>query len=219
MATIRAVLADWGHTLFDTAGSVAFLEQWAADHGRLVDRAALERTYRVALDRSRSAEELAKGRDKFPDIHASCWAALWADLEALLPGVTGDLYHFETSAAGWTPFVDTRSFMETLAARGIPLVIVSDVPFDLRPILAHYGLDRFVAHYVLSGERGTVKSEGRLFHIALAAAGVRPDEAIMVGDNPANDGYAVHQGIRTLLLPLVESGAPRGLDQVLLHLE
>jgi HAD superfamily hydrolase (TIGR01549 family) len=137
----------------------------------------------------------------------------------VLPGVADDLYEFETSARGWRPFPDTREFLEALAARRLPLVIVSDVPFDLRPILAHYDLGTFVHEYVLSGEHGSVKADGHLFTLALAAAGVRADEALMVGDNPANDGHAVLHGIRTLLLPLPAPGAERGLRHVLAQLD
>ena len=212
---IKAVLSDWGHTLFDTAGSPDFVRRWARYHGRAGAGECAETLYREALTRSRAPEELAKGRDKSLDVHRRCWLALWSDLEASLPGISGALYEFETSALGWTPYVDTRGFLEALAERRIPLVVVSDVPFDLRPIFAHHGLDHLVHGFLLSGEHGTVKAEGVLFRRALASVGVAPGEAIMVGDNPANDGCAVHEGIRTLLLAPVPSGAPRGLDAVL----
>lgn len=216
---IRAVLSDWGHTLFDTAGSVGFLERWARSHDVEIATERLDSLYRSAFARSRRPEELAKGRDLSPEMHRRCWLDIFSELDAVLPGVAADLYGFETSADGWRPFPDTRMFLEELAARGLPVVIVSDVPFDLRPILAHYGLASLVHDYVLSGEHGSVKSEGRLFSIALEAAGVRADEALMVGDNPANDGHAVLHGIRTLLLPLPAPGAERGLRHVLAQLD
>ena len=147
--------------------------------------------------------------------HRQCWLALWADLEAVLPGCSEALYAFETGSAGWQPYSDTPAFLEALEAREMPLVVVSDVPFDLRPIFEHYGLLRFVHGFFLSGEHGTVKAEGRLFRMALESVGVDPTEALMIGDNPSNDGYAVFEGIRTLLLPLPAPGAPRGLGAVL----
>lgn len=212
---IRAVLSDWGHTLFGTVGSVGFLEQWAAHRGIEVPAAQISARYDEAFARSRSAAELAKGRDLSAARHRECWLALWSDLDALLPGVAADLYTFETSAAGWHPYPDTPSFMTALAAAGVPLVIVSDVPFDLRAIVGHYGLLDYADACFLSGEHGTVKAEGRLFRLALDHLGLRPDEVLMVGDNPSNDGYAVLFGIRTLLLPLPAPGAPRGLADVL----
>ncbi|MEY4373041.1 MAG: hypothetical protein RL219_1810 [Actinomycetota bacterium] len=218
-APTRAVLSDWGHTLFDTAGSVEFLDRWAREHGQEVPVAELGRRYREAFARSRTASELAKGRDLSAERHRGCWLDLWRDIDAVLPGASGDLYEFETGPLGWRPFPDTKAFLEALAAMRIPLVVVSDVPFDLRPIFAHYDLAHLVHSFFLSGEHGTVKAEGELFRLALDSVGVQPNEAIMIGDNPSNDGYAVFSGIPTVLLPLPEPGAPRGLERVLRLIE
>jgi HAD superfamily hydrolase (TIGR01509 family) len=212
---IGAILLDWGHTLFDTAESVDFIVSWSAGRGTPIPVAEARRLWEHARRRSRSAEELAKGRDKNLAIHRSCWTALWSELECRSPGLAAALYEFETSADGWSPYSDTRALLEGLRDRRVPAVIVSDVPFDLRVIFAHYGLDDLVHAYVLSGEYGTIKPELRLFGIALEVAGVTAEEAVMVGDNQVNDGAAIDAGIRTLLLPEVGHGQPRGLGVVL----
>ncbi|MCU1401014.1 MAG: hydrolase [Acidimicrobiales bacterium] len=216
--TVRAVFFDWGHTLFDTAGSVEFVVDWTLRNGGVTDGpsagpdpADVRALWDHARRRSRTPEEIVKGRDKSAAMHRECWLALWSELDARWPGVAAALYEFETSAAGWTPYVDTEEVLRDLHERNMPVVIVSDVPFDLRPILAHYGLDGLVHSFVLSGEHGTIKPELELFRIALQTVGVEPDEVLMVGDNAANDGAAVEIGIRTLLLPAVPSGSPRGL--------
>ncbi len=218
--TVRAVLFDWGHTLFDTAGSTEFIADWSRRNSGVTDGPQLSnddihQMWNEARLRSRSAEELAKGRDLDAATHRACWLALWSELEARWPGVAEALYEFETSAAGWSPYVDTGEVLRELQSRNIPAVIVSDVPFDLRPILAHYGLDGLIHTFVLSGDHGTIKPELELFRIALAAVGVAPEHALMVGDNHINDGAAIDVGIRTLLLPAVPSGAPRGLWSVM----
>jgi len=212
---IKAVLLDWGHTLFDTAGSVDFIVGWARAHGSEIDPNEAHRLWEIARRRSRNAEELAKGRDTSLELHRQCWSELWLDLEASVPGVTEALYEFETTAAGWSPYADTAEVLQALYDRGVPVVVVSDVPFDLRPILAHFGLDHLIRAFVLSGEHGTIKPELRLFGIALDAVGVAAEQALMVGDNHNNDGAAVDAGIRTLLLPHVAHGEPRGLGLIL----
>jgi len=209
--TVRAAFFDWGHTLFDTPGSVEFIVDWSARHGTPIDAEQAGVLWEHARRRSRTPEQMAKGRDLSAAVHRECWTALWAPLDELAPGIANALHGFETSAAGWAPYVDTREVLEELHNRGIPVVVVSDVPFDLRPIFAHYGLGHLVHTYVLSGEHGSVKPELRLFRIALDAVGVRAEEAVMVGDNHTNDGAAVEVGIRTLLLPHVAHGEPRGL--------
>lgn len=212
---IKAVLLDWGHTLFDTPGSVDFIVEWASRNGSPIDHDEARDLWDGARRRSRSAEEIAKGRDKSAALHRACWIALWADLDARLPGIATELYEFETTAAGWSPYVDTGEVLRALADRGVPAVIVSDVPFDLRPILAHYGLADLIHTFVLSGEHGTIKPELRLFGIALEAVGVEAADALMVGDNHINDGAAIDAGIRTLLLPPAAHGEPRGLWAIL----
>ncbi len=213
--SISAVLLDWGHTLFDTPGSVDFIAGFASQQGCVINRDEIYSLWNDARVRSRSADEIAKGRDKSASLHRQCWTSLWAQLEQRCPGVSEVLYEFETSAAGWSPYVDTAAVLTSLSVRRIPVVIISDVAFDLRPILRHYNLDHLVHTYVLSGEHGTIKPELHLFRVALDAVGVTAEHALMVGDNHVNDGAAIDAGIRTVLLPPVSHGAPRGLSVIL----
>lgn len=210
-----AVLFDWGHTLFETGSSLDFVVDWAADHGRPLERRDVEALWEGARILSRMPEELAKGRDLSPELHRSCWLALWTDLDRLCPGIAEALYAHETSAAGWQPYPDAREVLEALAVAGIPVVVVSDVAFDLRPIFDHYEMRHLVRDFVLSGEHGSIKPWGELFRIALETVGVAPARALMVGDNPANDGAATAAGITTLLLPVPATGHPRNLALVL----
>jgi putative hydrolase of the HAD superfamily len=211
----KAVFFDWGHTLFDTASSVDFIVQWAADRGCPLAREEVADLWESARVASRSAQELALGRDKSMEIHHESWTRLWAPIDELCPGAAQALYGHETSAEGWVPFVDTESVLADFQRREVPVVVVSDVPFDLRPIFGHYGLEHYVHTFVLSGEQGTIKPEGRLFQIALDAVALQPRDVLMVGDNQVNDGVAIDSGITTLLLPQVASGRPRGLSTVL----
>jgi putative hydrolase of the HAD superfamily len=213
--SISAVLLDWGHTLFDTPGSVEFIADFASQQGHAISRDEIYTLWNDARVRSRSADEIAKGRDKSASLHRQCWSSLWAQLEQRCPGVSEVLYEFETSAAGWSPYVDTAAVLTNLSERHIPVVIISDVAFDLRPILRHYNLDHLVHTYVLSGEHGTIKPELHLFRVALDAVGVAAEHALMVGDNHINDGAAIDAGIRTVLLPPVAHGSPRGLSVIL----
>lgn len=212
---VKAVLFDWGHTLFDTAGSIDFIVSWSAAAGHPVAADTARRLHADALTRSRTAEELAKGRDKSLAIHHDCWIALWEAFEAVCPGLPEALWEFETTAAGWSPFVDAVGVLSDLADAGIRVAVVSDVPFDLRPIFDHYGIRHLVEEFFLSGEHGVLKAERELFRIALRALDLNPADVLMIGDNNANDGFGVTEGIRTLLLPPVPSGTPRGLDAVL----
>jgi FMN phosphatase YigB (HAD superfamily) len=214
MTPIKGVLLDFGHTLFDTAGSVDFIVEWSGRQGHpITSHDALE-LWDAARVVSRGPAEIAKGRDRTPALHRSCWIDLWQPLDEQCPGLAAALYDFEKGPLGWTPFVDTIAVLGEIHRRGIPMAVVSDVAFDLRPIFEHHGVDPFITTYVLSFERGSIKPDGKLFGIACAEIGVIEADALMVGDNPVNDGVGVTAGVRTLLLPMVPSGTPRGLAAI-----
>ncbi len=217
MRPVRGVLFDFGHTLFDTASSVDFIVQWTTNHGRPLNVADASELWEAARAASRTPAELAKGRDRSAPLHAMCWLDLWADLDAECPGVAAALYDHETGPLGWSPYSDVLGVMAELAAMGVKMAVVSDVAFDLRVLCRYHGIDQFVDAYVLSYERGSIKPDGLLFAQACDELGVGMDEALMVGDNPANDGAGAPAGVRTLLLPMVPSGQPRGLD-IVVHL-
>jgi HAD superfamily hydrolase (TIGR01509 family) len=215
LGQIRAVLFDFGHTLFDTASSVEFIVRKSAALGHPIASGTAESLWLEARDRSRTAEEFAKGRDLSEELHRRCWLDLWSELEARCPGISKPLYEYETSGVGWTPYPDTEPVMRALRDRGVPLAVVSDVGWDLRPVFAHHRLDGYVSTFVMSYQLGVTKPAAVMFHTACGALGVEPHEALMVGDNYRNDGGAADAGARTLLLPLVPSGSLRGLDAVL----
>ena len=215
LRAVRAVFFDFGHTLFDTASSVEFVVRESAALGRPIAPEVAARLWTDGRTRSRSPEEMAKGRDLGPEQHRACWLAIWSDLEALCPGVTARLYEFETSAAGWELYVDVRPVLDELARRGVPLAVISDTGWDLRPLFEHHDVARYFATFVMSYQHGVTKPAPVLFRTACERLGVEPAEALMVGDNHRNDGGAIDAGVRTLLLPLVPSGSPRGLSAVL----
>ena len=211
---ISAVLFDFGHTLFDTASSIDAIVQSASLRDP-IDRDEVTALWTAARDRSRTVEEMAKGRDLGPEQHRACWLALWTELERRIPGISDVLYTYETSAAGWRLYPDARRVLEQLAERRVPMAVVSDIGWDLRPLFDAHGVGHFFTTFVMSYQHGVTKPAPVLFRTACERLGVRPSQALMVGDNFRNDGGASDAGCRTLLLPLVPSGSDRGLDAVL----
>ena len=125
------------------------------------------------------------------------------------------LYEREISAAAWHPFPDTLPVVEALSAAGIPMVVVSDTGWDIRPVLDRHGLLPHFAGLVLSYEHGVAKPAPQLFTAACTLLGVDAEYALMVGDNALTDGGAIESGLRVFLLPPARDTGPRGLDAVL----
>jgi HAD superfamily hydrolase (TIGR01509 family) len=218
MGRFEAVLFDLGDTLIRLAGSgTELLHDAATALGTSLDPAAVDRVWQRVLDRSSSAEELAKGRDLSTERHREVWTALYreAGCEDLAPGLSDGLYELTVSASSWEAFPDTVSTLESVRERGLRIGALSDTGFDLRPALDRLGLLPYLDAVVMSYEQGVCKPAAATFHTACDRLGVRPERTLMVGDNPLTDSGAVTAGLYAFLLPAPPKAGPRGLDHVL----
>jgi putative hydrolase of the HAD superfamily len=88
----------------------------------------------------------------------------------------------------------------------------------LRRVLNHYGLLRYFAHTAFSDETRVRKPDPAIFHGALRALGVAPEEAIHVGDDPVLDVEGARAaGMRVVQVTTasVSTQGPRRPDAVI----
>ena len=218
MGRFEAVLFDLGDTLIRLTGSGAeLLHEAAAGLGLSLDSAAVNRVWQRVLDRGSSAEELAKGRDLSTDRHREVWTELYtqAGCEQLAAGLSDRMYELTVAAESWEAFPDTVPTLRAVRSRGLRVAVVSDTGFDLRPALDRLGLTPYLDAVVMSYEQGMCKPEAAVFRTACDRLGVRPERALMVGDNPLTDSGAVSAGLYAFLLPAPPKSGPRGLEHVL----
>lgn len=211
---LRAALFDFGDTLFRRAGEARAIVELGAEMDCPIDPDAAEAIWRRIHERAKSPEEIARARDLSPEAHRREWTRLFSMADVLVPGMGRALYERETDPQKWVPYPDTVECLERLAARDVPVAVVSDTGWDIRSVFSIRGLDRFVRAWVLSYEHQAVKPATGLFEAACRELGVPCGESLMVGDNPMTDGGAVAAGVPTLILPQVAPGAPRGLSCV-----
>ena len=219
MSQFEAVLFDAGDTLIRLSGSgEALLHRAAATLGvDALDPEEVAEVWSRVLDRSSTAEELAKGRDLSNSRHREVWTALYdaAGCERLAPGLSEELYALTVSAESWEAFPDTLPTLTALRDRGLRVGVVSDTGFDLRPALDLLGLSPFVDTVVMSFEYGVCKPAATVFLTACEQLRVRPERTLMVGDNPLTDSGAVAAGMYVFLLPRPAQTGPRGLGHIL----
>jgi HAD superfamily hydrolase (TIGR01509 family) len=219
VSEFEAVLFDAGDTLIRLSGSgEALLHRAATTLGAdPLDRAEVTRVWQRVLDRSSTADELAKGRDLSTARHREVWTALYdsAGCERLAPGLSDKLYELTVSAESWETFPDTLATLEAVRDRGLRVGIVSDTGFDLRPSLDLLGLTPFVDAVVMSYQYGVCKPAVTVFRRACELLRVPPERTLMVGDNPLTDSGAVAAGMYVFLLPPPAKTGPRGLGHVL----
>ncbi|MFG1927056.1 HAD family hydrolase [Cryptosporangium sp. NPDC048952] len=219
MSEFEAVLFDAGDTLIRLAGSGETLLHGAAanlgvaplDPGEVAD------VWKRVLDRSSTAEEMAKGRDLSEDKHHDVWTALYtsAGIDQLADGLSEALYTLTVAAESWEAFPDTVPTLRTLSERGTKIGIVSDTGFDIRPAMERLGIMTYVDTVVMSFQHGMCKPATPVFLAACDQLEVDPTRTLFVGDNPLTDSGAIAVGMHAFLLPRPNPTGPRGLGHVL----
>ncbi|MGO4613957.1 HAD family hydrolase [Nocardia sp. 2YAB30] len=221
--TIDAVLFDFSGTLFRLEEDETWYEDLTRPDGRAFgvrEKAEIMRRMTAPVGqivRFDAEKQYAwDNRDLDPALHRV------AMLEVLRKsGVPTDedaerLYARLIDPMQWTPYPDTVAVLETLAAQGIPVAVVSNIPFDIRPSFAARGWDRSIQAFTLSYEVGAMKPDPVIFRSALDKLGVPADATLMVGDSAEADGGATALGCRFAQVePLPTTARPDALLGVL----
>lgn len=111
-------------------------------------------------------------------------------------------------------YPDALPTLRGLKELGLRIAVLSDIHFDIRPLLKEQGAGDYIDDYVLSFEHGVQKPDPRLFELALQRSELPPDRVLMVGDRSTHDGAAAESGLVTLLLPPLAAFGARGLSLV-----
>ncbi|MEV4617674.1 HAD family hydrolase [Asanoa sp. NPDC049573] len=218
---VEAVLFDFHGTLAQVEDPVAWVAAAAVACGATLDRGKAT----VLADRLVTAgraggplphrvpvhlAEVWADRDLYPHAHRAAYVGLAETVSTDIEGLADALYDRLLGADGWLPYADTAESLKALRASGVPVAVVSNIGFDIRPHFEAWGLADLVDAFVLSYEVGRCKPDPAIFLRACGALGVDPERALMVGDTPADAG-AVRAGLAALVLPAGDPGAVNGL--------
>ena len=216
MRPIRAVLFDWGDTLFTSPDAARVIVDAAAERGVEVAYADARALWEEIWAAGKTPEELAKGRDLSLELHRAAWTSLFERADRVVPGIAPVLYERVLSQERWLPYRDTEPTLRGLRERAVKIGVVSNVPRELATIFAAHGLDRFIDAFTHSYEVGAEKPDPRIFLAACERLGVDPGETLMVGDHAVADGGAVRAGLDFLhIAGEAAPGGVRGLGVVL----
>jgi HAD superfamily hydrolase (TIGR01662 family) len=96
---------------------------------------------------------------------------------------------------------DVPAVLRALAQAGIRIGLISNTQRCLTSFQSHFELQGLITGTVSSFEHGFMKPHPSIFTAALNRVGVRPDEAVMVGDSIRQDiEGALRAGMRAILL-------------------
>ena len=145
---------------------------------------------RQAIDLDRMIAESIRmhphGADHFEELFARFGVADAREARAAADWYRENRFHglrlFPGVEAVFSTVRDAVSGADPKAAR--PIGIVTNGPTEVqRAKLELLGIDRLVDFILVSEEFGVAKPDPEIFHEALRLAGVRPEEAIFVGDS------------------------------------
>jgi len=220
-----AVLFDFHGTLAQVEDPVQWVRAAAAACGRHLDRAEATALADRLVTAGRAGgppprrvpphlAEVYAERDLYQHAHRAAYVGLAETVPSGVDGLPEALYERLLCPDGWLAYRDTRAILAELHARGVPVAVVSNIGFDIRPLAEALGFAGYIDAYVLSYELGYCKPDPAAFVAACAAIGAEPQHALMVGDTPT-DAAAVLAGCRAYVLPAAPPGAENGLSAVL----
>jgi putative hydrolase of the HAD superfamily len=213
---IQTVTFDVGGTLIRPWPSVGHVyAEVAVRHGLRVEAATLDRQFAVAWRRLRAFNH---GREE--------WAALVDEsFEGCVPEPPSatffpEIYERFGEAAAWHIFDDVLPALNTLAAHGLNLGIISNWDDRLGPLLERLGLIKYFQAVIISCDVGFTKPSPVIFEHAAKKLGVAPELMLHVGDSSAADVEgARNAGYSALLLDRSQPGDNAGRIASLRELE
>ncbi|WP_432170178.1 HAD family hydrolase [Streptomyces sp. 1222.5] len=161
-------------------------------------------------------EALWRERDLTAERHRAAFTALTREAKLPSPELAEALYDRSQVSGAWQPYPDTEETLHALRGRGIPVAVVSNIGWDMRPVFRDHGIDDLVDAYFLSFECGVEKPDPRIFQMACDQLEVPPGDVLMVGDDRVTDAGAGALGCRVHLVdPLPVDQRPSALAEVL----
>lgn len=187
---IKAVFFDAAGTLFGVNGSVGEIyAHLARAHGKEIAAADLEAGFRRSFANAPAMAFPGAPPEQLPALEKQWWRdVVWNVFAPLGPfprftDYFDALFARFAEADAWALYPETLEVLTALQARGLLLGVISNFDSRLFGLLQGLGLARFFAPVVISIQAGAAKPEAAIFHQALAYHGLRPDEALHIGDS------------------------------------
>jgi putative hydrolase of the HAD superfamily len=206
---VKVAFFDAAGTLFETRDPVgASYARIAQRHGVAATaeqvNAAFRRVFHnaegLAFGQGHSPDELRRlERNWWREIVAKTFAGLgtFSDFDAYFE----ELFSFFADPSNWRADPEAAPMLDALKRRGFALGLISNFDYRLYGIMRGLDLARFFDSITISSEAGFAKPSPRLFEAALDKYGVKPEEAIHVGDSEHLDvAGASAAGIAAILI-------------------
>jgi HAD superfamily hydrolase (TIGR01509 family) len=195
LADLDAVTIDGYGTLLQLVDPIPKLRALLPERSR----ETLEAAFRAEAEYY--VEHAVEGKDD------QSLARLWASCTDVFNGAAGSaltsaeyngVFEFEVLPG-------VRQAVAALRARGLALAVVANWDFSLHRHLGEHGLNSWFDTVITSAETGLTKPDPGPFRAALERLGVRPERALHIGDQPADEEGARAAGMHFAAAPLTDA--------------
>lgn len=217
MTAITTLCFDVGNTLLSCDPSPAEIYAEALSRrGREVTPEQVEPVFAGAW--AQFQEQSPPGIDRYgshPGGERMWWGAFLREVLAKLDHdaswepLLDELYTSFSRPEAWKLYPETQSTLQESRRRGLRLAVISNWDRRLPEILDGLGLTSFFDTISVSSIEGAEKPAAAIFERTLERIGVRPGEAIHVGDSPLED-YDGSQGVGMVPVLIDRPGAFAG---------
>ncbi|MDJ0395465.1 HAD family hydrolase [Rhodococcus sp. G-MC3] len=220
---IQAVIFDFSGTLFRLDEDDSWFDGVTHSDGTPVDghhAAELMRRLTAPVGEVVEFDDASRyawrNRDLDPALHRQAYLHVLRESGIDDPAQADAVYGRVLDPFCWTPYPDTAEVLKLLAAKSIPVAVLSNIAFDIRPAFDALGVSEYISEFVLSYEVGFVKPQQEIFRYATEKLGVVPSRTLMVGDSEEADGAARDIGCAFALVePVHTSLRPDALRKAL----
>jgi HAD superfamily hydrolase (TIGR01509 family) len=199
--TIRGVLIDFSGTLFRLEISGTWLpdheDEERAQHLMQVMTAPVGPSTHLPVHLAAEWQR----RDLDPEVHRRVYTESLRQAGLTEEGLAEQGYLRMLDPASWSVYPDVRAALDRLRDARIPVAVVSNIAWDIRPIFERVGIADLVTEFVLSYQEGSIKPDEKLFRIACDRLGVDPADTLMIGDSAEADGGAAVLGCTVEIIP------------------
>jgi putative hydrolase of the HAD superfamily len=213
---IKAVFFDAAGTLIKPARRVGeSYASVASKYGIAVAPADITERFRSCFDGSPPLAFPGALDSAIPALERQWWKDLvvrvlepWGPFDRF-DEYFAELFEYFAGSAAWALYPDARETLGALKQRGLILDVISNFDSRLIGILSGLGVADFFDGIFVSTRVGHAKPDHRIFEAALRAHGLKPHEALHVGDSLTHDVHGASEaGLQALL---VDRGAEAAL--------
>ena len=220
--TVKAVFFDAAGTLIKPAKRVG--ESYAAiaaKHGKDVLASDITARFPVCFDLAPCLAFPGATEASLSALEREWWKQLvervfepWSPFENF-DEYFAELFAYFAEPGAWSLYPEVPQTLSTLKERRLILGVISNFDSRLVRVLNGLGAGSWFEEIFVSSRVGYAKPDARIFHAALNRHGLKPENAIHVGDSETNDLHGANTaGLRGVLIDRANVTSPADRDRV-----